>query len=394
VDVRKDFPILKRKVNGRPLVYFDNAATTQKPVQVIESVSDFYKNRNANVGRGVHTLAREATEAYEEARRKVARFINAGPEEVIFTSGTTQGLNMVAQAYEVKLGKKNEVVTSMMEHHSSYLPIKMLSKKTGCSVRLVDLDKEGSLDIDSYARNVNKRTGMVSITHVSNVLGAINPVEELAAIAHENGAAFVLDAAQSVPHMPVDVKRLGCDFMAFSGHKMLGPMGIGVLYGRKELLEEMEPSLVGGGAVARTCPGEIEFLAPPQKFEAGTPNAAGAVGLAAAIGYLEGIGMEKVQKHERDLTKIAVEGMGELETYGPANRIGIVSFNVPGVNADDVAIAMDENGIAIRSGQHCAQPLMCRLKIDGCARMSFYIYNMKEEVNYAVGIIDKIKKLA
>ena len=392
MNVRDDFPILQKKINGKPLIYLDNAATTQKPIQVIEAVADYYKNSNGNVGRGVHSLARESTDAYENARKTVARFINADPKEVIFTSGATAALNIVAQGHTSKLGAGDSIITSVMEHHSNYIPIAMLAKKTGCSVKLLDIDKDGNLDLDAYSEMI-VGSKLVSMTHVSNVLGTVNPVKEMIKIAHENNAVFVLDAAQSAPHMPLDVKRLDCDFLAFSGHKMLAPMGIGVLYGKRDLLNEMEPSLVGGGMVAEAC-GEMEFLRAPYRFEAGTPNVGGAVGLAAAVDYLSDLGIDKVQRHGQELTNLALDGMGDLEIYGPPEKESVISFNVPGVDSADVATIMDENGIAIRSGHHCAQPLMCRLNVDGAARISFYVYNTKEEVEKTLDVISKIKELA
>jgi cysteine desulfurase / selenocysteine lyase len=393
MDVRSDFPILKRKVNGKPLIYLDNAATTQKPVQVLDAVRDFYENHCGNVGRGEHTLGREAGEAYEVARKKVASFINAKPEEIVFTSGSTAGLNMVARGFECKLDKCSKVVTSVMEHHSSYVPLAALARRTGCSVGLVDV-RNWKLGMEQYAREI-QGASLASVTHVSNVLGTINPAAEMAKLAHESGAAFMLDAAQSAPHMPLNVKKLDCDFMVFSGHKMLAPMGIGVLYGRKDMMEGLEPSLFGGGMVSKSC-GGLEFLKPPERFEAGTPNVGSAVGLAAAIDYLEKLGMESIRKHEEGLVKRALQGLASLdaELYGPNDRAGMISFNLKGVSASDVATIMDENGIAIRSGQHCAQPLMCRLGIDECARMSFYVYNTEEEVDYATKVINKIEKLA
>lgn len=394
MNVRHDFPILKRKINGKPLVYFDNAATTQKPTQVIDAVADFYRNHNANVGRGAHTLAREATEAFEGARKKVARFIGARTEEIVFNGGATEGLNMVSQNYGRMLGKSDEVVTTIMEHHSNYLPWKMISQKTGAGIKLVDIDNEGSLDMGDYKKKVGKKTALVAATHISNFLGSINPAREMAKIAHENGAVFILDGAQSVPRMPIDVKKLGCDFMVFSGHKVLAPMGVGVLYGRYDLLEEMEPLEVGGGMITKVYPGAPEFLKPPHCFEAGTPDVGGAIGLGAAIDYLKKLGMDKVEKYEEELTEYALGELEGITIYGPKKRAGIISFNIPGVENDDVATIMDENGVAIRSGHNCAQPLMYRLRIGGSARMSFYIYNTKEEVDFAAGVIEKIKKLA
>jgi len=394
MDVRDDFPILKRKINGKPLVYLDNAATTQKPVQVLDAVDEFYKGHHANLGRGVHTLALETTEIYEDARKRVAGFINAKPEEIVFTNNTTQGLNMVAHHQGKELVRFNEVVTTVMEHHSNYVPWKLACELSKAKLRMVDITDDGRLDMKDFQKSVNKNTRVVAATHVSNVLGTVNPVSDMVKIAHENGAVFVLDGAQSVAHQKTDVKKLKCDFMAFSGHKMLAPMGIGVLYGQYDLLEDMDPDLTGGGMVERTYPSKITFLKTPRKFEAGTQNAGGAVGLAAAIDYLERIGMDKVQKHEDGLTKYALENMGGVKIYGPKERAGIISFNIPGISSEEIATIMDEQGIAIRSGQHCAQPLMHRLKIDGCARMSFYLYNTKDELEYTLGILRKIKDIA
>ncbi len=393
MNVREDFPILQRKINGKPLVYFDNAATTQKPKQVLDAVTEFYENQCGNVGRGVHTLSRETSEIYEAARKSVAKFIGANPEEIIFTSNATHSLNMVALSQESKLGSCDEIVTTVMEHHSNYVPLMMLAKNCKCGVSLVDMGQDGKLKMDDYRHKVRPSTCLVSATHVSNVLGTVNPVEEMAKIAHENDALFVLDAAQSVPHMPINVKKLDCDFMAFSGHKMLAPMGIGVLYGKSDILEELEPMLVGGGTISHSCPGEVRFLKPPQKFEAGTPNVGGAVGLKTAIEYLDKLGMDKVEKHEKDLAKYTLDNL-DAEIYAAKDGIGIIPFNLPGVNADDVATVLDESGAAVRSGQHCAQPLMCRLHVEGTVRMSYYIYNTKEEVDYALDIIEKIKSLA
>jgi len=393
MDIREDFPILQRKINGHPLVYFDNAATTQKPGQVIEAISEFYKSHNANLGRGVHTLGREATELFEGARKRVAQFINAKSEEIIFTANATEGLNMVAQMYAPRLGKFDEIVSTIMEHHSSYVPWRMAAERSKARLRLVDISDGFVLNMKDYEKKVGKKTAIVAAAHVSNVLGTVNPVKEMAGIAHENGAVFVADATQSVPHMPVDVKELGCDFLAFSGHKMLGPTGIGVLYGRYDLLEGFEPPIAGGGTITRAYPGDISFMKAPHKFEAGTQNVEGAVGLAAAIDYLGKIGMENVQKHEKGLTDHALDKLAGAKIYHAEGGTGIISFNIPKIDADDVATIMDEHGIAIRSGHHCAQPLIHRLKIDGCARMSFYIYNTKEEIDSAVDVINKIKKL-
>ncbi len=397
MDVRKDFPILKRRVNGKPLVYLDNAATSQKPKQVIDAVRDFYEKRNANLGRGVHTLGVEATEMYEDARREVASFINAEPEEIVFTLNSTQGLNMAAGYCCRDLDGHDELLTTIMEHHSCYLPVAMACEKSGARLRIADITGKGRLDMDDYAKKMDGKTRAVAAAHVSNVLGTVNPAKEMARLAHESGALFILDAAQSAAHMRVDVQKLDCDFMAFSGHKMLGPTGTGVLYGRKELLEDMEPPLTGGGMVSRVRPEGTEFLGTPRKFEAGTQNIAGVVGLGAAVDYLKKLGMGRVQKHEKKLTKRALRGLGGMEgveLYGPEDRAGIISFNVEGMDPHEVAAIMDESGIAVRSGHHCAQPLMRSLGIDGCARMSFYVYNTQEEADYALGVIEKIGSLA
>lgn len=385
MNVRKDFLILQRAVNGRKLVYLDNAATTQKPVQVVDAVKGFYENHCGNLGRGVHTLALEATEMYEDVRKKVAKFIGARkPEEIVFTNNTTHGINTVA----LGLRETRSVTTTVMEHHSNYVPW----KRAAGDFRVADIDESGNLDMQGF-RERCKGADVVAAAHVSNVLGTVNPARELAEMAHEQEAVFVLDAAQSAAHMGVDVKKLDCDFMVFSGHKMLGPTGVGVLYGRYGLLEELEPPFVGGGTVSAAEP-KIEFLKPPRDLEAGTQNIAGVIGLGAAIDYLKAVGMDRIRKHEDKLTRHAVGGLEGAEVYGPDERAGIISFNLPGKECADVAAALDENGIAVRSGQHCAQPLMRRLGIDGCARMSFYIYNTKEEVDYTLGVLEKIKKLS
>jgi cysteine desulfurase/selenocysteine lyase len=397
MNVRRDFPILGRKINGKQLIYFDNAATTQKPRQVVDAVADFYLNHNGNVGRGLHTLSTEATEAYENARKKVARFINAKADEIVFTHNATHSLNLVAQSYGLRrLGKFDEVVMTVMEHHSNYVPWRLVCEKTKARLKLVDIGDDGLLDLREYEKTVGKNTNVVSVTHVSNVLGTVNPVREMAKTAHENGAWFVLDGAQSVPHMAVDAKKIDCDFLAFSGHKMLGPTGIGVLYGKADLLEDLEPLITGGGMIQRTYPGDIQFLKPPQRFDAGTPNVGGAVGLAAAIDYLDRIGMDKIEKHEKGLTRYALSKLEKIEKiklYGPEDKAGIISFNVSGLSPHDVATILDEQGIEIRSGHHCCQPLMNRLHTGGTARMSFYLYNTKQEVDYTVGVLEKLISL-
>jgi cysteine desulfurase/selenocysteine lyase len=386
--VRKDFPILERKVHGRPLVYFDNAATTQKPRQVIQALVDYYENYNANIHRGLHKLAEEATEAYEAARAKVARFIKA-PESrsVVFTRNTTEGLNLVAYAWgHQHLNPGDEVVLSIMEHHSNLVPWQLIAKERGATVRYVDIDEDGRLRRDQLEAYIGPKTKAVSLVHASNVLG-INPVAEVAEMAHRYGAIMVVDAAQSVPNMPMDVTALGADFVAFSGHKMAGPTGIGVLWGKPELLEEMGPFLGGGEMISRVTLSGAIWNDIPWKFEAGTPNIADGIALGAAVDYLEGIGMENVRAHEKSLVQYALAqlaAMPEVVVYGPDNaeeRVGVVTFNLGDIHPHDLSQVLDQRGIAIRAGHHCAQPLMRRLDCVATARASFYLYNTKAEID-------------
>lgn len=393
--IREDFPILGRKVNGKPLIYLDNAATSQKPRQVIDSIRDYYGNYNANVHRGIHRLSEEASEAYESSREKAARFINAGFEETIFTKNATESLNLVAYSIGMQLGKGDEVVVSEMEHHSNFVPWQQICLKKGARLRFVKIDKEGRLDMDDLAGCLNRKTRIVSITHVSNVLGTINPVREIAKLAHDCGALFIVDAAQSAPHMPLDVRSIGCDFLAFSSHKMLGPTGIGVLYGKKELLDSMQPFIYGGDMIREVTFESTRFNELPWKFEAGTPNIAGGIGLGAAIGYLEKIGMENVFEHEKMLSEYALGRLlseEDIKVYGPKKgRAGVISFNLKGIHAHDVAAILDQEGIAIRGGHHCAMPLMSRLEASGTARASFYIYNTKQEIDAMASALEKVR---
>lgn len=371
--IRKDFPILARKINGRQLCYLDSAATSQKPVQVLEAMNDYYEKHNANVHRGVHKLSEEATELYEGSRKKVADFINAGTEEIIFTKNATEAINLVSKTLNVKRG--DEILSTVMEHHSNIVPWQMLD---GVKVRYTGISDSGNLDMEDYEKLINEKTKLVTVTHVSNVLGTINDVRRIAKLAHNAGALCLVDGAQSVPHMPVDAKKLGVDFLAFSGHKMLGPTGIGCLYGRKELLDAMGPFMGGGDMIKEVTLEKTTYNAVPHKFEAGTPDIAGAVGLGAAVDYLSSLGMVSVQKHEESLVKRAVEELeklGGVKIYGPKKRAGIVSFNVRGLHSHDVASMLDEHGIAVRSGHHCAQPLMAAFGISSAARASFYVYN-------------------
>ena len=399
--IREDFPILKRKINGRDLVYLDNAATSQKPQSVIDSLVDYYSFHNANVHRGVHTLAEEATELYEAARGKVAKFINARlPSEIVFVRNSTEALNLVVWSWaKTNLKEGDEILLSEMEHHSNLVPWQLLAKEVGAVIKYVPFNESGQIRISDFRIRISKRTKVVSLVHVSNSLGTINPVKEVAKMAHEVGAIMVVDGAQSVPHMRVDVRSLDCDFLAFSGHKMLGPMGIGVLYGRQNILEAMPPFLSGGDMIRLVSLEGATFNDVPYKFEAGTPNVAGAVGLGAAIDYLEGLGMEGVREHEIELTAYALEKLKEVKglvSYGPdhvSQRGGLVTFNLKGLHSHDLASILDGQGIAVRSGHHCTMPVHTKLGISSSLRASFYIYNTKEEVDKLVAGLEKAKQI-
>ncbi len=398
--IRKDFPVLQRKINGRQLVYMDNAATTQKPYAVIFSMDDFYRYSNSNVHRGIHQLSVEATELYEDAHTRIARFINArGMKEIIFTKNATEAINLVAYAW----GRKNimegdTILLSEMEHHSNIVPWQILAREKGARLEYIPIDDNGRLMMDKLKDLAGERLRLVSVTQMSNMLGTINPVREIAGWAHEQGAIVVVDGAQSVPHLPVDVREMGCDFLAFSGHKMLGPTGIGVLYGRREILEDMEPFISGGDMIKEVHLRETKYNDLPWKFEAGTPPIAEGVGLAKAVEYLSGLGMESVRGHEKALVSYAMGRLGDIggiTIYGPPadERGGIVSFNLEGIHPHDLATLLDREAIAIRAGHHCAQPLHERLGIAASARASFYLYSTPEEVDALVDGIEKAKKI-
>lgn len=399
--VRRDFPILQRQINGRPLVYLDNAATSQKPRSVIEATKNYYESHNANVHRGIHTLAEEATQMYESARARVARFINARrPEEIIFVRNATEALNLVAFSWgKANLTEGDEIILSEMEHHSNLVPWQILAKEIGAIIKYINFDRHGGLELSTFNSQLTTRTKVVSLTHVSNSLGTINPIKEIAKLAHEAGAVMVVDGAQSVPHLKVDVQSLDCDFLAFSGHKMLGPMGIGVLYGRLELLEKMPPFLGGGDMIRSVTLEGATFNDAPYKFEAGTPNVAGALGLVAAIDYLEKLGLANVRQHEIDLTSYALTKLTSLpglRIYGPTDpqsRGGVVMFTLKDTHPHDLASVLDAQGIAVRSGHHCNMPLHAKLGIPASTRASFYIYNTKEEVDRLVEGLEKAKKI-
>jgi len=385
--IREQFPILNQEVNGHPLVYLDNAATSQKPLAVIEAVERYYKFANANVHRGVHTLGSRATDAYEGARERVARFLNARfAEEIIFTRGTTTALNLVAASYARSVCKEgDEIVITPMEHHSNLIPWQQAAKATGATLKYIPLRDDGSIALEDAEKTITSRTKVVSVVHVSNVLGVTNPVKQIAEIAHRNGAVMVVDGAQSAPHMKIDVQDLGCDFFALSGHKMCGPTGIGALYGRRELLEKMEPIEYGGEMIDHVDLYESTWKDIPWRFEGGTPIIAGAVGLAAAIDFLEQVGLDRILEHEKMLSAYAIErlsGIDGITIYGPReNRAGLVTFNLGDIHPHDVATVLDSYGIAIRAGHHCCQPLMRWLKVSSTARASFYLYNTKEEID-------------
>lgn len=396
--IRKDFPILDQIVNDEPLVYLDNAATTQKPKAVLEAVNRYYQEDNANVHRGVHTLAERATASYEAARETVRRFINASStKEVLFTRGTTTGLNWIGRFAEEILEEGDEVLISIMEHHSNILPWQEACRKTGAKLVYAYL-KDGGLDLEDFREKLTDRTKFVSITHASNVLGVINPIQELAQLAHEKGAIMVVDGAQSVPHMKIDVQKLDADFFVFSGHKMAGPTGIGVLYGKEHYLNQMSPVEFGGEMIDFVYEQSATWKELPWKFEAGTPNMAGAIGLAAAIDYLEAIGMDAIERHEQDLIAYvfpklqAIEGLKIYGSQDLAKRSGVISFNLGDLHPHDLATALDYEGVAVRAGHHCAQPLIQYLEVPATARASFYLYNTKEDCDKLVEALIKTKE--
>ncbi len=396
--IRKDFPILDQIVNDEPLVYLDNAATTQKPKAVLEAVNRYYQEDNANVHRGVHTLAERATASYEAARETVRRFINASStKEVLFTRGTTTGLNWIGRFAEEILEEGDEVLISIMEHHSSILPWQEACRKVGAKLVYVYL-KDGGLDLEDFRKKLTDRTKFVSIAHASNVLGVINPVQEIAQLAHEKGAIMVVDGAQSVPHMKIDVQKLDADFFVFSGHKMAGPTGIGVLYGKEQYLNQMSPVEFGGEMIDFVYEQSATWKELPWKFEAGTPNMAGAIGLAAAIDYLEDLGMDAIAQHEQDLIAYvfpklqAVEGLTIYGSQDLAQRSGVIAFNLDGLHPHDVATALDYEGVAVRAGHHCAQPLLTYLQVPATVRASFYIYNTYADCDKLVDALEKTKE--
>ncbi|ECK4200481.1 cysteine desulfurase [Listeria monocytogenes] len=394
--IRADFPILAQEINEKPLAYLDNAATSQKPKQVIEALTHYYEFDNANVHRGVHTLAARATDAYESARGKVAKFIHAREvAEIIFTRGTTSAINLVVDSYaEANIEAGDEIVISYLEHHSNLIPWQQLAKRKGAVLKYIELEEDGTISVEQAQKTIGEKTKIVALAHVSNVLGTITPIKEIAAIAHQFGAVILVDGAQAVPHMEVDVVDLDADFYAFSGHKMMAPTGIGALYGKRELLDAMEPTEFGGEMIDFVELYDSTWKELPWKFEAGTPIIGGAIALGAAIDYLAKVGLANIHAHEQALVSYAIEEMSKIEgitIYGPkdaSKRCGLVTFNLEGAHPHDIATILDEDGIAIRAGHHCAQPLMKWLDVSSTARASFYIYNTKEEID---ALIDGLK---
>lgn len=395
----KDFPILEQQVNGKRLAYLDSTATSQKPKQVIDALSDYYERYNSNVHRGVHTLGSLATDGYEGARETVRRFIHAKYfEEIIFTRGTTAAINMIAHSYgDANVGEGDEIVVTQMEHHANLVPWQQLAKRQGATLKFIPMAEDGTITLEAVRETVSERTKIVAIAHVSNVLGTINDIKAIAEIAHEHGAIISVDGAQSVPHMKVDVQDLNVDFYSFSGHKMLGPTGIGVLYGKREHLNQMEPTEFGGDMIDFVDLYDSTWTDLPTKFEAGTPLIAQAIGLQAAIEYIESIGFDAIHEHEQALTTYAYEQMSQIEgidIYGPSKdkRTGIITFNLKDVHPHDVATALDTEGVAVRAGHHCAQPLMKWLNVSSTARASFYIYNTKEDIDQLVEGLKQTKE--
>jgi cysteine desulfurase / selenocysteine lyase len=403
--IREDFPILKRSVSGgKPLVYLDNAATTQKPIAVINAIHDYYMNYNSNIHRAVHQLAEEATLEFEKTREKVAEFVNArSTEEIVFTRNATEAINLVAYSWgRTNIKKEDSIVITEIEHHSNIVPWQILSSEKGAKLEYVGTDDNGYLKLQEYVDyldNRSKKVKLVSVSHMSNVLGTIVPVNEIIKMSHEKGIPVLVDGAQSVPHMPVDVQKMDCDFMAFSAHKMLGPTGVGILYVKKEILEKMPPFIGGGDMIKEVHKYKTRYNDLPYKFEGGTPNIADVIGFAAAIDYLNNIGMDKVREHEVEITGYALDnitGVKGVTLYGPRStkdRGGVISFNIGDIHPHDLATIMNDHGVAIRSGHHCAQVLMERLDVPATSRASFYIYNTKEEVDIFVSALEEARRL-
>jgi len=397
--LRAEFPILHTEVNGKPLVYLDNGASSQKPQSVIDTISRYYEQENSNIHRGVHTLSANATVAYEEVRKKVQRFINAKHDhEVIFTSGTTGGINLVASSFGEKfIGKDDEVIITAMEHHSNIVPWQMLCERKGAKLRVIPISDEGEIDLSDFAKLLSPRTKLVSLVHISNSLGTVNPVAEVIRMAHANGTPVLVDGAQAVHHMPVDVQELDCDFYVFSAHKMYGPTGVGILYGKEEHLNVMPPYQGGGDMIKTVTFEKTEYNELPFKFEAGTPNIAGGMGLGAAIDFINSIGFEAIMAHESELLRYGIDTLGSikgLRQIGTAKeRAGVISFLLDGIHPYDTGVILDKMGIAVRTGHHCTQPVMDRFGIPGTVRASFALYNTKEEIDKLAEGLERVTKM-
>ena len=397
--IKNDFPIFKRKINGYPLVYLDNAATTQKPQSVIDSLISYYQDSNANVFRGVHTLSVEATDLYDQARQKVQRFIKAKEiEEIIYTRNTSESINLVAYSWALKnLNKGDKIFISPFEHHSNLVPWQQICRKTQSQLLYLPLDETGSIDCEKFSSEIDKKTKLISVTHMSNVLGEISPIKDLTELAHRFGALIMIDGAQSVPHMPIDVQEINCDFLAFSSHKMLGPTGIGILYAKKEILEEMDPFLFGGDMIREVTYEDAKWNDLPYKFEAGTPNIADAIATGVAIDYLGNLGMDNVLNHEKKIVTYALEKFSSLENIdilgskNPSLKGGVISFNHKLIHPHDLGTALDRYGIAIRTGHHCAMPLIRSFDLVAACRASFYIYNDNDDIDKLIDSISEIE---
>ena len=397
--VRRDFPILSRRVRHKPLVYLDNAATAQKPRSVIAAVSRYYEEENANIHRGVHRLSQEATFAYERARGRIAQFLNAeSSEEIVFVRGTTEGINLVASSFgRTRIEAGDEVLITHMEHHSNIVPWQIACRERQATLKVAPIDDSGRLDMDAFEGLLSERTRLVAVAHASNVLGTINPVAEIARLAHDRGAVLLVDGAQGAPHLPVDVRALDCDFYLFSGHKLCGPTGIGVLYGRRELLDAMPPWEGGGSMIESVSFEKTTFADPPTRFEAGTPNIAGAIGLEAAVDYVNEIGPERIDRYEQSLLAYAAEKLAEVEglrIFGTSDdKVAVISFELEGVHPHDTGTILDLEGVAIRAGHHCAQPLMSRFGVPAMARASLAFYNTREEVDVLAGALASVRSV-
>lgn len=396
--IRKDFPILKRKVNGKPLVYFDNAATSQTPQAVIDSIVDYYSNYNANIHRGVHTLSQEATNAYEEARIKVQKHFNANKsQEIIFTSGTTHSINLVASGFSSLVKKGDEIIVSALEHHSNIVPWQMLCEKTGAELKVIPISLKGELMMDEYENLLSNKTKIVFVNHVSNTLGTINPIEKIIQIAHDYGAAVLIDGAQATPHIKPDLQKLDCEFYTCSAHKLCGPTGIGMLYGKEEWLNKLPPYQGGGEMIAEVTFEKTTYADLPHKFEAGTPNISGGIAFGVALDYMNAIGFDKIATYENELLIYATQKLleiGGVKIYGNSqNKTAVISFNIENIHPYDIGTIIDKLGIAVRTGHHCTQPIMDFYEIPGTIRASFAFYNTKEEIDIFVKAVERAKNM-